>query len=163
MKNSNDQPTSTKSRGNNKDGVVLISRTLHPRYCSRNYASKIHLLPALTNFRQTRFPGFRKYLHGSAAVIPASRRPLCLLPSPIHPSGLSLQPWKISRDYDFFSKFPSNPNVTWSCNSEGDSFVVQLFVNHRIDDVANRDKYLIRIITLILWKENIFTRCTKML
>ena len=57
---------------NNED--ALISRTVQPRYCSRNYASKIHLLPALTNFRQTRFPGVRKYLHGSAAVIPASRR-----------------------------------------------------------------------------------------
>ena len=83
----------------NNNGVVLISR-LQPRYRCRNYASKIHLLPALTNFRQTWFPRFRKYLLGSAAVIPASRRftalPFLLLVRP------SLQPWKISRDYDFF-------------------------------------------------------------
>lgn len=83
----------------NNNGVALISR-LQPRYCCRNYASKIHLLPALTNFRQTWFPGFRKYLHGSAAVIPASRR--FTASPPLLPVRPSPQPWKISRDYDFF-------------------------------------------------------------
>lgn len=73
-------------RGNNNNSeAVLISRTRQPRYCSRNYASKIHLPPALTNFRQTRFPRFRKYLHGSAAVTPASRRST-LAPPPPRPS-----------------------------------------------------------------------------
>lgn len=82
---------------------MLISRTLRPRYCSRNYASKIHLPPALTNFWQTRFPGFRKYLHGSAAVIPASRRfTLLSLRSTLSiPLVLSLLSRKISRDHDF--------------------------------------------------------------
>lgn len=121
--------TSTKSRGNNNDGAVLISRTLHPRYCSRNYASKIHLLPALTNFRQTRFPGFRKYLHGSAAVIPASRRPLCLLPAPIHPSGKSTTVKNFPRLW-FFPKFPLKRDLV----AERHNFVVQFFVNCRIDE-----------------------------